>query len=315
MDAVINAVIPVFAVVLTGYVAGRMGVLGPASGEALNQFVYYGALPALLFISMARVSPEQLVGGPAIGPFLGAYGGGAVAVAILAWLISRFVHGHDRSNQTMYGFCALFSNTGYMGIPLALVAFGPEAVVPAAIASVINAAVVVGTVSAILEVGAGSGGASRGVVRDILRGLLRNPLVVAPILGILYSLFGPSMPRPVETYFTILGAAAGPGALFALGLFLVGKGIGGGRGELAGMVGLKLLAQPLVTWGLAVTWFPMDNMWTSMAVVLAALPTGATVFVIALRNGVYVQRSSAAILVSTCLSVVTLAVFLTLIKG
>lgn len=309
MEAILNVVVPVFAVVLTGYAAGRLGFLGAASSEALNLFVYYGALPALLFVSMAKVPPDQIFN----LPFIGAYGGGMLAVAILAWLISRFVHGLKPVDQGMHGFCSLFGNTGYMGIPLGLVAFGQAAVVPAAVASVLNSAIVVGTASAFLEVSRNRGsGAS--VVRDILRALLKNPLVLSPLAGIAFSLSRLPLPGPVETYCQILGGAAGPGALFALGLFLKETDLGGNRGEVASMVLLKLVAQPLVTLLLVMTVFPMDPMWTSMAVLLAALPTGTTVFVLAQRYDCYVHRSSAAILVSSVLSVISVALVLTLIE-
>lgn len=303
MEMVIDVVIPVFAVVLTGYGAGRAGLLGPSSSEALNLFVYYGALPALLFVTMARVPSEQIFN----LPFFGAYGGGLLIVALIAWPISRFGHGHDLATGTMYGFCSLFANTGYMGIPLAMVAFGPEGVLPAALASVINA-VVVGVVAATLEVARGGHSGMRALV-PALRALAFNPMVVGPVLGILYSVSGLPLPKALANYCDILGAAAGPGALFALGLFLVGQKLDG-RAELAGIVILKLLVQPLATWGLMLTLFPMDTLWTQVTILMAATPIGATAFVIGQRYGVYVQRASAAIMISTVLSVISVGLVL-----
>lgn len=308
MEAVIDVVIPVFAVILSGYGAARLGILGPASSEALNSFVYYGALPPLLFVSMATVEPAAIFN----WSFIGAYLGGILAVAIFSFLLSKFLFGHDLPSLSLQGMTAVYGNTGYMGIPLSLVAFGPDAVLPAAIATVINSTVVIGAVTALIEVGQNR---ARGlsVGRDVLRALARNPLVVASVGGIVISIAGVPLPTPIETFSRILGGAAGPGALFAIGLFLVGRSFRGHAGEVTAMVLLKLVAQPLVTFALVMVWLPMDPMWTGMAILLAALPSGANVFVIAQRFGVYVEQASSAILFSTCLSLISVAMVLAVV--
>ncbi len=305
MEAVFNVVIPVFAVILSGYAAGRLGILGSASSEALNRFVYYGALPPLLFVSMATVEPDAIFN----WPFVGAYLGGILTISILSFFLSKFVFGQDLPSSSIHGMTAIFGNTGYMGIPLSLVAFGPEAVLPAAIATVINSAIVIGVVTALVELGQrrAQGWA---IARDVVRALVRNPLLVASLAGIILSIAGVPLPKPIETFCRILGGAAGPGALFAIGLFLVGRSFRGHVGEVASMVLLKLAVQPLITLALVATLFPMDPPWAGMAILLAALPSGANVFVIAQRYNTYVEQSSAAILFSTCLSVASIAVIL-----
>ncbi len=310
MEAVINVVVPVFGVILSGYGAGRLGILGPESSEALNRFVYYGALPPLLFVSMASVAPEAIFN----WSFAGAYLGGILIVSGLSFFLSKYLFGHDLPSLSIHGMTAIYGNTGYMGIPLSLVAFGPEAVVPAAVATVINSAIVIGVVTALVEVGQNRV-QGLAIVRDVLRALVRNPLLVASVAGILISVIGLPLPKPIETFCRILGGAAGPGALFAIGLFLVGRSFRGHAGEVAAMVLLKLVAQPLATLALVIILFPMTPLWAGMAILLAALPSGANVFVIALRYNTYVEQSSAAILFSTCISVVSVALVLVFMGG
>ena len=110
-----------------------------------------------------------------------------------------------------------------------------------------------------------------------------------------------------------MGAAAGPCALFAIGLFLVGRAPKAGALEVSWLVLLKLVVQPAVTWWLADRVFGLDADTTAWAVILAALPTGALVFVLGQQYGVYVQRATAAILASTVLSVVTLSALFALL--
>jgi malonate transporter len=115
---------------------------------------------------------------------------------------------------------------------------------------------------------------------------------------------------PLENLCRILGDAAAPGALFALGLFLVGQRVTAGLAEIGWITFFKLIGQPALTWWLAFHVFDIDPFWAVSAVLLAALPTGALVFVTAQQNGVYVQRASAGIVITTLISVVTLSALL-----
>ena len=148
------------------------------------------------------------------------------------------------------------------------------------------------------------------IAATILNALAKNPLVVAPVIGIAISAAGLTIATPLENLCRILGAAAAPGALFALGLFLVGQRVTAGLAEIGWITFFKMIAQPALTWWLAFHVFEMDRFWAVSAVLLAALPTGALVFVTAQQNGVYVQRASAGIVMTTVLSVITLSVIL-----
>jgi predicted permease len=307
--AVLDVVLPVFGIVLAGWLCGRFGLLGEASSEALNRFVYFVALPALFFVSMARVP----VGDVLNLPFLAAFGGGVAIVALVSLPVSRLVFGNGLGPSGLHALSATFSNTGYMGIPLLVTAFGPEGALPAIIATVLNGAVVMAIGIAIVEADLARGRGPARIALDIAGGVGRSPLVLSALAGIATSALGLALPKPLVTFCDILGAAAPPAALFAIGLFLVGRSITRGLPEVCWLVALKLMAQPLVTWLLAVPLLRLDPLWAASAVTLAALPTGSLVFVLAAQYGVYVQRATAAILVSTVLSVVTLSALLAML--
>lgn len=307
--AVLDVVLPVFGIILAGWLCGRFGILGQASSEALNRFVYFVALPALFFVSMARVPAGEVLD----LPFLAAFGGGVAAVALLSLPVSKLVFGNGLGPSGLHALSATFSNTGYMGIPLLITAFGQEAALPAIIATVLNGAVVMAIGIAVVEADLARGRGAARIVLDIAGGVGRSPLVLSAVAGILASSLGLLLPTPLVTFCDILGAAAPPAALFAIGLFMVGRSITAGLAEVSWLTALKLLVQPAVTWLLAVPVFGLDPLWATSAVVLAALPTGSLVFVLASRYGVYVQRATATILVSTVLSVLTLSVLLGLV--
>ena len=305
MEPILNVVLPVFAIIAAGYACGYFRLLGDDSTEALNRFVYWVALPVLLFHAMAGVDVGRLLN----WPFIAAYAGGLIGIWALALVFARLVYGRGLAEGTMHGMNAVYGNTGYMGIPLALAAFGETAAVPSIITAVINAALVVAVAATLIEIGQKRSASILGVVRDVGVALVRNPVLVAPVLGVLWAATGVPMPGPIDGFGRILGAAAGPCALFSIGLFLVGRPLREGLGEVAVMTAVKLLLQPAVTAVLVFWVFTHDPLWAKVAILMAALPTGAGSFVLAQAYGLYVQRTSSVILISTVVSVVTISVF------
>lgn len=302
MSAVLQVVLPVFGIVLAGFVAGRSGVLGKASSEALNGFVYYVALPALFFISMSRVEIGDILN----WPFLTAIGGAQLVTFVLAVAGGALMFPGRLGQLSLLGLTAVFANTGYMGIPLLQTAFGDAGTLPAVLATVWHGAVVMGVGIALLEADFSRRRGLR-IVGDVVLGVVKSPLVISAAAGLVASALQLSVPVAAATFFDILAAAAAPCALFAMGLFLVGRSVTAGAPELAWLVAMKLLVQPAAAWLIAFEWLEMDDLWAISAVVLSALPTGALVFVLAQQYGVYTQRATSAILISTVVSVVTLS--------
>jgi predicted permease len=309
MTAILNVVLPVFSIMLAGYLAGRSGLLGEASSEALNRFVYYVALPALFFVSLSRSGAGEAIN----WSFIAALGGGFLATFVLALSVARLAFPDRLAALGLHGMSAVFSNTGYMGIPLLITAFGDFGKLPAIIGTVMTGAVIMPLIVVIIELDLGRGAAPIAVLRRVALAVARNPLVLSSAAGLLLSLVGLPLPQPVATFCNIMGAAAGPCALFSIGLFMVGRSLRAGLGEVGWLVLLKLVVQPAITWWLAVEVFDLPTEWATSAVILAALPTGALVFVLAQQYDIYVQRSTSVILISTVASVVTLSALFVLI--
>jgi len=126
------------------------------------------------------------------------------------------------------------------------------------------------------------------------------------------------LPNPIDAFSTVLVAAAGRYALFSIGLFLyekpVRKGVGEeGVGEVSVMLAIKLLAHPLLAWLALVVLLDVESLWAQVDILLAGLPAGATGFILACQYGVFVQRTSTAILILTIAAVITISVLFTLI--
>jgi predicted permease len=303
MAVVLEVVLPVFAIIACGYLAGRYGIIKGEPTAALNGFVYFVALPALFLVSMARVEVGQILN----GPFLLAIGAPQVLLFAVAILGARLFGAGRLGVESLRGLTGVFANTGYMGIPLLQTAYGEAGVLPAVVATVWHGAVVMGLGIVLLEADFSRGAGALRLVGHVLGGVVRSPLILSAAGGLALSALQVPLPSVIATFLDILAAAAAPCALFAMGLFLVGRSVTAGLGEVAWLTAVKLLAAPALTYWLAYEYLAMSGVWAASAVLLSALPTGALVFILAQQYETYTQRATATILVSTVVSVVTLS--------
>lgn len=308
MDAVTTVALPVFALVGSGYAARALRLLDAPSIVGLNGFVYWFALPALLFVRIA----ETKILGAFDARLVAAWLAASLFVFAVAMLVGRLVFGHGLARLGLQGLTATFGNVGYMGLPLVLTAFGRDATLPAVVILVTDIVVIVPVAVAIVEAGRGRGGRFTTVARTILLGLATNPIVLASLAGALVAAGGARVPAPLRAFGELLGAAALPCALFALGASLVGRLVAAGHRGAIALVGLKLVLHPVAVWMIAAHLIPLDPLSARVAVIEASLPTAATVFVLAQRYGLDVEGTSTAVLLSTVASVVTVSVLLAL---
>lgn len=302
MLAVVEAVFPVFGLILLGYLAARRNLLGPAAGDVLNTFVVWLALPALLFGAMAGISWDEL-NEPG---FTAAMLLGMLAVFFLSFLAP----GEPRralADRSINGLNASYPNSGYMGIPLCLAVFGPQALPATVIGMVLTTCALFIVAIVLIEVDLQKEPGIWRMARKVGGALCTNPLLVAPAIGLALSTAGIGLPSPVERFTTLLGAAASPCALVTIGLFLAHTaGDGEGR-TVARLVILKLLVQPVVTAVLVFYVFSMPLMWAQVAVLLSALPTGTGPFMLAKLYDRDIVATSRSILLSTVISVLTIS--------
>lgn len=305
LEPVLAAVLPVFGLVACGYLAGRLGLVTQASSVALNQFVYAFALPAMLFIAVYRGSPEEILS----GAFLAAVIAATLATAVAGFLFSRLA-GASPAENTMRALNASFANTGYLGIPLVTVAYGERAALPAALATVATNIVSFALAIVCLELFVNP---RRGGVRRALAGVARSPLIWPIALAVLLVFLEVRIPLPVERFATLLAAAAGPCALFAIGLFVSQLSIRAGAAASWQSTVLKLVLHPLLMALLAFYLLPIDPFWAKVAVVCASLPLGATAFVLAQRYQLLEAETSTGAVVSTLASVLTVSLVMALL--
>lgn len=310
--SILLIVLPIFALVLAGWAARRIGVLGPHATTELNRFVVHLALPALLFDIVAKARWHE-IWQPG---FVGAFALGAGAVLALTIAVSLRMRRH-LADATVDGLNAAYANTAFIGFPLTAAVFGRAALAPTLIATILTVCVVFAIALVLIEVGVQTERHPARMARKVARSLAGNPLVIAPVLGGIWLALALPMPAPLDRFLTLLGAAASPCALVTLGLFLGERreGRGPAWGMVSLLVALKLVAQPLVTWLLARHVFHLTPAITDMAVLIAALPTGTGPFMIAEFYRREAGITARVVLVSTIVSLATITLYLGWFRG
>lgn len=306
LEPVLGAVFPVFGLVACGYLAGRLRLVNQASSEALNQFVYYFALPAMLFVAVYRGSLEEILS----GWFMLGVVAATLGTAAAGFLLSHHFQRGSKAESTLRALNASFANTGYLGIPLVTVAYGERAALPAALATVATNIFSFALAIVLLERFTHPG---RPSVARALANVARSPLIWPIAFAVLLVSLEVRVPLTVERFATLLAAAAGPCALFAIGLFVSQLSIRAGARASWPSAALKLALHPLLMAGLAFWLLPIDPFWAKIAVVCASLPLGATAFVLSQRYRVLEEETSTGAVLSTTVSLLTVSVVMTLL--
>lgn len=292
--------IPFFAVIAVGYWAGRTKFFSEEATAYLTKFVFYFALSAMLFrfsanLSLAEVWDTRLVI---------AYLWGTAFVYGIATIVG-FLRGLDVATTAIEAQCAAIGNVGFLGVPMLTLLLGTEAIGPIMLALGVDL-IVFSSLIVILVTGSREGASGRMLLKTVGLGLIRNPMIVAIGLGFTWSAFALPIPVPMNDFLAILGGAATPGALFAIGASLAYKSAE--KLHIAGWLSFcKLVLHPALI-ALSMLIFAVDSYKASVVIAAAALPVAGNVYMLAQHYGVAPQRVSATILISTAISIVSVSI-------
>lgn len=307
MLTTLATIAPVFLMIATGYGARRLGIMPQGSGALLTRFVTWIALPVLMFHIAATTDWRSVWD----TDFVVASLLGSVALYAMGMGIGR-LRGLPLSDMAVDGLNASYSNTAYLGLPLFLLAIGPISAPYVIIAATVTLMTLFALAVATIELGHHR---AQGVWHALAKaglGVLKNPIVAVSLAGVAWWVTGWTLPSVAERFTHLLGGAASPAALVAIGLFLAERPLAeaiNNRFVLA-LAAAKLVAHPLVTVLIAYGVLGMRGLPAFIVVAIAALPIGTGPFMVAgfyARDG---KVTSGAILVTTLLSVITLSVLL-----
>lgn len=305
MFETLNVALPVFGFVVAGFVLGKTPLFDTEKAKGLTAYVFWFAVPLLLFRGGSALAREGL--GDFEGRALIAYFAASAVVYVSAGLFNARAFNGRGAEPPLAAMTAAYGNSVMMGIPLSELFFGPPGLAIATAIIACSAPAYYALTTLLIEARLGQKASPAAVAAETARGLLRTPVILAMAAGLAFGAAGLE-PHPVAQRFIDIGAAAAaPTALFALGATLAGFRIAGDVAEASTIASLKLLLNPLLAWALAGPVLALRPETTAVVVMMAALPCAVNPFLLASRYDAYTRRASAAIVLSTAASIVTVA--------
>ena len=297
---------PLFLLVALGYGLSRFGWPRTAS-DALTRFVFVVAVPTLLFRLMSDFSRLPRVD----ARLLIAFFGGCLLVYAIGRIAGALLFRMDGVSQSVFAMGGIFSNNVLLGIPLARATLGDASLPAVTLVLVFNSLILWTLVSVSVEWARQRDLSPVGLARTA-KGVLRNPVVASIIAGTAFGFIDVRLPAFVDHTLAMISDAAVPLSLIALGMGLAEFGIRAGWRESFAIAVLKLVMQPVAVYALA-RLLMLPPLETAAVVVLAALPVGANVYLMARQFGVLSGAVASSIVLTTALAALTTPLTLTLI--
>ncbi|MET4103028.1 malonate transporter [Roseovarius sp. MBR-78] len=293
--------LPFFLVIGLGYGAGRRGFFSPEGTLWLTRFVFYFALSAMLFRFSANLTLADVLDWSVVLAYLSA----SLVVYLLATIVAM-LRGLRVAEAAIEAQCAVVGNVGFLGVPMLAMLMGEAAIGPVMLVLAVDL-LVFGSLVVILITGARDGRMSPAILRSIGGGLIRNPMIVAIAAGFLWSGLALPIPAPMNAFLALLGGAATPCALFAIGASLAEKTAE--RPHVAAWLSsCKLVLHPAAVAVSALWVFELPGYAAAVVIAAAALPVAGNVFIIAQSYGVAPRRVSSAIFLSTGAALISVSV-------
>ena len=292
--------LPFFAIIALGYGSGRTRFFTEEATAYLTKFVFYFALSAMLFGFTANLSIAEIID----WTFVTAYLAASLFVYLIVTLVA-VLRKRPMAEAAFEAQCGVIGNVGFLGVPMLTLLLGPDAIGPVILVLAVDL-IFFGSLIVILITGSRDGRMSLGIFRTVGLGLIKNPMIVSIVLGLAWSALSLPIPSPVGEFLTLLGAAATPGALFAIGASLASKSAE--RLSVAGWLSFsKLVLHPGAVAIAALFIWPVEPYAAGVMIAAAALPVAGNVYILAQHYGVAPTRVSASILISTAASIITVS--------
>ena len=323
MLEIVYAILPIFLIIAAGILAERGGLLSASVSMPLSAYVLRLALPALLFRIMAGAEPSELFQGALWGSLIGAQ----VISYGIGYAGDRILKRRGVGPAAVTGMACSSSLTSFVGLPIImnLLPGNREALVIAGLLTVMPIlSIVLGQIqleSMRRREQPEVQGRNLSLCLVLMRAIFTNPLILSMLAGALLCLTGIGLWTPLDRAATLLGATAAPCALFSIGLSMRNQlrvGFAGNSGPIlrhqAGVVSVKLLIQPLLTWGLLVL-FGVDATLIAVCVIMSATGTAVGSYLVADAYKTVPEECAMSVVLTCAFSLLSLPAFSYLCKA
>ena len=312
MEPILTTVLPVFGMIVLGYGFAKARIFTAEAGRGITLFVFNVAIPALLFKTVATMGPQE----SAPWELWLAFFGGLAVTWVTAAVVSRAVPSLNVSGGAAASMAAGFGNLALLGTPLALAHFGQQVAIPLGMILSVHAPILWFTAMLHRALFQGSGSFSLlGTAKDLFRNLATNAIVLGLLAGSLWRLAGLGLHPVANSMLDMLADASVPTALFALGVSLAGYSLKGSWSGMFTLIALKMVLMPVLVFLMVRYVVSIPPLWAQVAVLFAAMPTGANAFLFSQRNEEAVAAVSGAITMGTALAALSASVLLYLMDA
>jgi len=300
---------PVFAILILGYGLGRTKLFPENSDKAIITFVWYIAVPALLFRSMAtNATPNSAE----LILILGYYSG-LFFVYIIAMLVMGYVFKGPMDQRASFAFSCCFANGIFIGLPIIESMYGAEGVRLLLIILSVHAFSLISTSTLIVETSRQGIDCLHKVAMKTLATLLKNPILIALFVGLSWAGLALPFPELLDRMTAFPAAAAAPCGLFAAGMSLSNVKIAGDLKQAVTGSLIKLIILPIVIYGSTKYIFALPELWVGVASMLAAMPSGIIAYSFAVEYGAAPRRSASIVMISTGLGALSLSILINIL--
>ncbi|MCP3407270.1 AEC family transporter [Bradyrhizobium sp. CCGB01] len=305
-DAILVALVPVFFVLLLGYAAGKFHVVDNLHVDALNALVMDFAVPASLFAATASASRREMIEQVPLFLVLGT----TMLLVYAAWyLAARRLFKASRPDASIQALTVGFPNLAGVGLPILTSVVGQGGTVPVAVALATGSVLISPVTLIMAEMDAARARGEELAARQMLTAVGRaiaKPVVLAPVLGILFSLSDMSLDALAHACLALIGSSAAGVALFLTGAILSAQSFRLNWTIAAATVTADMV-RPLAA--VAVTHvFPIASDTARTAILLATVPSGFFGILFAVNYRLDSAAVGSIVISSTAFSVATMAV-------
>ncbi len=298
VDALLLA-LPLYLLVLLGFVLARRGMVAPNTSEAMSRFVFVVAIPAMLFQITSDFANMPPVDYRLLFPYFLA----CLIVFIIARVVAAWRFGQDGAGQTVFAMACIYGNTVLLGVSLAKSVLG-NAAVPALALILVAHTIFMWTLATVsYEWSKGGRPDPKGLLK-MLHGVITNPVIASILLGVGFSLTGLPMPAPLQRTLDLLGQSAVPVALVTVGIGLAAYRLREGLPIAIAISTLKLVVLPFFVWALA-RLIGLPALEMSVVMLLSSIALGVNAYLMSREFGALGGPVSTALLLSTVISVVS----------
>jgi malonate transporter and related proteins len=307
-EIILNALAPIFFGMALGYVGGWTRDVDNTHVGELNALVMDFAVPAAIFAAIVQQSRSALLNQLPLAAILTVT---MLVVYFLTYAMARRAFGTSPAEAAVQALTTSVPNYAGAGLPLIAALLGARYLVAVAVALACCSIVVSPLALVVLE---RSGQAKhKGSIGNALLEAFKKPIVLAPLLSVLFVLTDIGLPDPLIRSLSLMGEVSGGAALFLTGLILSAQSIRVGANVLIQTL-LSDALRPLIAAGL-VWFFAVSPLVARESIILSALPAGFFGVLFGLRFGVASDVVGTTLIASTVLSAATLAAAIYLTAG